>query len=231
MASVLAMDEAGLRQAVAALRRGRAVFLPNADPCYVVAASSAVAVNEAKRRPHGQAVGSWRADPQSLLRTSSLTELARRQVSYCLLVEGLTVLVPVDDREHLDPRLVPSYAGGSVLLYSAHLRQIRPILEALPWLYTSSGNRTQSAPVQSLAELLEGYRHDDEDLIVLEGDALERGPGPHASTTMLRFQSDGAFEIVRPGIQDQRMRPIPDDVDGGLARYQAALQTRLQELR
>ncbi len=230
MARVLALDEAGLRQAVAALRRGQAVFLPNADPCYVVAASSAAAVNEAKRRPREQAVGSWRPDPRSLLQSTALSETVRRRVGHCLQVEGLTVLVPVGDPEKLDPRLEASCAGGSVLLYSAHLRQIRPILDALPWLYTSSGNRTGAAPVHSLEELLEAYRDDDEDLIAIDGDALERGPGPHASTTMLRFHTDGDFEIVRPGIQDQRMRPSVDDVDGGLARYRAALEARLRAL-
>jgi tRNA A37 threonylcarbamoyladenosine synthetase subunit TsaC/SUA5/YrdC len=230
MARILALNERGLREAVAALRRGQPVFLPNADPCYVVAASSAAAVNEAKRRPRGQAVGSWLPDPRSLLRSTAVSELARRRIAHCLQVEGLTVLVPVDETERLDPRLEPSYAEGAVLLYSAHLPQVRPLLEALPWLYTSSGNRTGVAPVQSLQALLEAYRLDDEDLIVVEGDRLERGPGPHASTTMLRFQADGDFEVVRPGIQDQRMRPSHDDVAGGLARYQAALRARLRAL-
>lgn len=231
MARVLKFDEAGVPEAISALRHGQAVFLPNADPCYAVAAGSATAVNQAKRRRSSQTVASWLPEPRSVLRTLLLSDQTRRRIRHCLQVEGLTVLVPAEDEEQLDPKLKASYAEGAVLLYSAHLPQIRPILDALPWLYASSGNRTQAAPAQNLGQLLRAYTEDDEDLIVLDGDTLDRGPEPHGSTTMLKFEADGRFEIVRPGIQDRRMRPTFEDVGTGLSRYRAALQARLRALR
>ncbi|MFD8420784.1 hypothetical protein [Streptomyces sp. NPDC059466] len=195
----------------ASLSLGRAAVLPNPAPLtFVVAATTAHAVNRAKGRPVDQPVALWTHHPRTtdlVLRALDLAPHAAAAARRLLADERVTVLAPLR-HDHTPPGwLDPATQDGWTLLFGARWSPLRAVLDEHPVLYVSSANRTGRPPaptaVQARAMFPEGVP-------VLDPAALAGttpdipGSPPRAATTTLRLHPDGRLELHRSGAQDAK---------------------------
>ncbi|WP_437517880.1 hypothetical protein [Sorangium sp. So ce1099] len=226
---VARFDEAGRLAIDAALERGEAVVLPTPSPlAYVVAAKTASAVNQAKRRSRDQPVALWEPRFERVAPHLALDEAERRRLGWLLGVERVTALVPLAPRGPADGApgwLAPAARYGMALLFGVAWEPLAWLLERHAPLLVSSANRPGALPAVDLRQVLTGF---DPEVWVLDGDSLRDRASPHASTTTLRFAPGCGWEIHRRGIQDTLHATAgrSDYLQDALARADAALSRR-----
>ncbi|MCZ4122721.1 hypothetical protein [Streptomyces sp. H39-S7] len=193
-----------------ALLGGRAVILPSPSPLtYVVAATTARAVNEAKARPAGQEVAVWvhaATTWTDLLPALDLTPAAVATAWDLLRIERVTLLVPVRPESPPPPWAAPALRDGHLLLFGACWPPLAVLLARFPRLYVSSANRTGQPPAPTAARAAAMF---GPDIPVTDADHLRDNHIPHAATTMLRITPDGALHHIRHGAQDHAHGPDP----------------------
>ncbi|MEU3464345.1 Sua5/YciO/YrdC/YwlC family protein [Streptomyces sp. NPDC006733] len=208
--------------AAAALHEGRAVILPNPTPLtYVVAATTARAVNMAKARPADQEVAVWVHAPTTwteLLPALDLTPAAVATAWDLLRVEHVTLLVPVRPERPLPSWAAPALRDGHLLLFGACWPALAALLARFPRLYVSSANRTGQPPAPTAARAAAMF---GPDIPVTDADHLRDPRVPHAATTMLRITPDGALHHIRHGAQDHAHGPDPRSYVDHLLRRRA----------
>jgi hypothetical protein len=193
-------DDVGSRRIIAALRGGEPVVLPPLSPVtYCLAGTDPARINTAKGRPTRQptAIGITRLDAVEPCLDVGVEVI--EFVGWLAFRAKLAVLVPTSGA--IPDWLAPATVDGAVLLAGAWLPETRPIVESVPHLYVSSGNRTARDPHATAAA---ADREFDGALPVLDGDAL-RLPGlPHGATTMVRVGPRVEdLWLVRHGVNDR----------------------------
>ncbi|MEU8775486.1 hypothetical protein [Streptomyces sp. NPDC048606] len=207
---------ANLAEARRALRHGGAVVLPNPAPLtHVVTATTATAVNRAKRRPTEQPVALWAHHPGTLDTLTDLWDLAphhRGTVLRLLAEEHLTVLLPLHARGTRPSWLEPAVKDGWMLLFGARPRPLRPLLDDHPVLYVSSANRTGHPPAGDTDSALAMFPPTVPVLHLADPEPAPRQAGTRErrATTTVRVTPDGGLRLHRHGAQDHPY-PHPDD--------------------
>ncbi|MFC8045693.1 Sua5/YciO/YrdC/YwlC family protein [Nocardia sp. NPDC057353] len=187
--------------AIAALRAGAAVIVPNPPPLtHVVTGTVPAAVNTAKGRPAGQPVAVWiTTDAQwSELAAALPLDHAAAELAHRLLVDELvTLLVPVDADRY--PRwLAPAVHRGHALLFGARWAPLHDRLPDLGIRYVSSANRTGQPPVADAAAARAAFGA-AAPVLELPG---THSPVPRRATTTLRIAADRTLTLTREGAQD-----------------------------
>lgn len=192
-----------------ALAQGRAAVLPNPAPLtYVVAATTAYAVNRAKDRPADQPVALWTHHPRTtdlVLKALDLTSQAARTARALLTGERVTLLAPLRDDRTPPAWLNPATHAGWTLLFGARWEPLLPVLDEHPVLYVSSANRTGRPPAPTAARARAMFPDHIPvlDPATLPGITPDTPAAPQrAATTTIRLRPDGSMELHRSGAQD-----------------------------
>ncbi|MFD4242412.1 Sua5/YciO/YrdC/YwlC family protein [Streptomyces sp. NPDC058525] len=200
---------ATLAQGRHALRQGSAVVLPNPAPLtHVVAATTATAVNQAKRRPTDQPVALWAHHPDTLETLTGLWDLSPQacEMTRRLLAEELlTALLPVRAHATLPSWLGPAVKDGWMLLFGARWQPLHPLLDDHPVLYVSSANLTGHPPAADTGEALAMFPPTVPVLHLTDPEHRRPQNGRQArrATTTVRVTPDGKLQLHRHGAQDQ----------------------------
>ncbi|WP_437616838.1 hypothetical protein WMF20_23310 [Sorangium sp. So ce834] len=223
---VARFDAAGKLAVDEALARGEAVVLPTPSPlAYVIAGTTAAAVNRARGRPHNHPVAAWEPRLDRLAPHLALDEAERRRLGWLLAVERVTALVPQARDVAAPSWLEPAASYGMALLFGVTWEPIAWLLERHAPLFVSSANRAGALPAVDLRQAVAAF---GPEVWVLDGDALRERARPHASTTTLRFVPGRGWEMHRRGIQDSLRANAggSDYLADVLARADAALFRR-----
>ena len=188
------------------LAGGHPVVLPNPSPLpYMVVGTSQAAINLAKRRPLQQSVASFVSGIEPFESYLDLNADGLKRARYCLMTMRLTVLCPIRPDHELPAHLSPSLRDGYLLLFAAHLPELRELCDDFSELYVSSGNLTEMRPEQRCSEVREQFEREGGsglELLFLDGDHLRNDKILHGSTTMVRISRSGQCTVVREGIQE-----------------------------
>jgi L-threonylcarbamoyladenylate synthase len=188
----------GLGRLDEALAANVPVVLPLPVPLpYVVAGTGAGAVNVAKGRPAGQAVGVAVAD---FAMVTPFVELDRETLAFARWLsarELVNVLLPVGDGGPEWMR--PSTSKGWLAVMLGWFGHLRPLLDERGHLYVSSANRTGGEVAVTAASANVAF---GDGLLVLDGDALRDQSVASGSAAMVRVGPRRRVEVVRHGVHD-----------------------------
>ena len=220
-ATTTAADEVAV--AVAALRAGSAIVVPNPPPLtHVVTGTDPAAVNTAKGRPARQPVAVWITDDaqwSELAATVPLDRAAADLARRLLIEELVTLLIPVEPGRH--PHwLAPAVHEGHALLFGARWKPLCELLPEVGVRYVSSANRTGTPPVgtASDARVMFGGR-----VCVLEVGEPDPPGVLRRATTTVRIHRDRTLTVTREGAHDH--------AHGGPRRYLDHLRDRYVDPR
>jgi hypothetical protein len=198
--TIVPINTHGLAEIIAALHREEAVVLPFPSPLpYVVAATRAATVNQAKGRPSRQPCGILTTADR--IRPHLDLDDATAELSIWISeAEQVNLLAPVvPDAPHW---LSSGAVNGFVGVTLAWLAETRPLADEFGYLFVSSGNLTTGrvgVTAPEVDSIFGGQR------LVLDGDHLRDDTAAHGSATILRVRRHGLLEVVRDGINNRSL--------------------------
>ncbi|HET6547653.1 MAG TPA: Sua5/YciO/YrdC/YwlC family protein [Solirubrobacter sp.] len=193
------MGAPGLAKVASALHDGDAVVIPFPSPLpYVVAATEAAAVNQAKGRPGDQPCG---------MLLGAAGDLAPHLDLDPATVE-LSIWIAQDEQANLLVPLLPGAprwlsrgsADGLVGITLAWLAQTRPLADEFGHLFVSSANQT-AGPVAVTAGEADDSFHGER--LVLDGDPFRDASTPQGSATIIEVRRAGVLRVVRDGVNNR----------------------------
>lgn len=192
----------GLARACRVLAAGGAVVVPNPAPmAYGLVATSARAINAAKRRPAAQNVAVSLHDGSEWRRLSPSIDLPRASLDgvVALLSRRLTVLLPLRAGVPHPAWVAPAVRDGYLAAFDGRWTATAAVWDGFPRLYGSSANITGASPAGSAAQAVAMF---GAGVPVVDGDALRGFAGAGTASTMVRIDRVGRLRLHRAGAQD-----------------------------
>lgn len=187
------------------LLKGHSVVLPNPSPLpYMVVAISPTIINSVKNRSLDQSVASFIGNFESIKSYLDLNPDGLGLTKDFLLKDKMTVLCPVKNKADAPAFLLPSIKEDHVLLFAAHLKELKQLCLELPSLYVSSGNVTGMKPQQLCQDVQAQFKmfgNPALELLIVDGDHLRDQKQLHGSTTMVKISRTNKLSLERQGVQ------------------------------
>lgn len=200
MSDVEPAELSGLSRACEVLAAGGAVVVPNPAPmAYGLVATSAAAINAAKRRPVDQNVGVSlhnRSEWQLLAPSIDLPPASLDGV-VALLSRRLTILLPLRTGVPHPAWVTPAVRVGYLAAFNGHWAATARVWDRFPRLYGSSANITGEPPAASAAQAAVMF---GADVPVIDAEAI-RGPRlTSTASTIVRIDRAGRLCPSRAGV-------------------------------
>ncbi len=167
---------------------------------YVIAATQAATVNQAKGRPPNQPCGILASAADDVAQHLDLDPATVALSIWIARVERANLFVPL--RPDAPQWLRSGTVNGFVGITLAWLAQTRPLAHEFGHLFVSSANLT-SRPVAVTA--IEADSIFDSARLVLDGSPFRCASVPHGSATIIEVRREGQLRVVRDGINNHSL--------------------------